>query len=151
MTIYRAEPKVGAVMESYRKYLEEVLGVKEVLLPLADSASVDSLQILFCSAEKPSNPELMLFEKIAGAMKLQSDQYRLVNLAEPLPLPWPTVLGIVFFGEGAWTQDFLKNYSTNLPTAQVASLSAMTMNASLKKQAWESLQLIMKQINVTHL
>lgn len=136
-------------------YFEDVLGVREILIPeglfrLPSEAQqeTEKTSLLFLSLKVLTPAEQNLFDKIAAATKLpqQQIQHQVLNF-EQLDTDNLSAQQIIFLGAPphALIEQLERNLAGSL--TQISSLEEMINVPALKKKAWESLQIVLKQIH----
>lgn len=145
-------------MDRYIQYLEQVLGLKQVILPevqppAADSTSAsvpaeNTLRVLFL-ADKPWSPKARdLFLKMREAMKLPEKQTRVLFASE---MSWPEIEiaalsaeRVVCFSENLFAKihvDSHLKFHTHNP-------EDLLSRPQLKKETWEDLKKVMKSLGL---
>lgn len=138
------------------RYLNDVLGVKQILLPIlsnssneAEQVSVESLKVLFVCAEKYSSEAQDLFNKMIAAMKLENNQIELINCRQKSLIDFEIEIlscqAVVFFTEEAleWKQLVQAKSVFNV---QTFGPEYLLKNPQFKKRTWEQLQTVMAAI-----
>lgn len=138
------------------RYLNDVLGVKQVLLPQLvvsqleeSSLQVRPLKILFVCSESLSVDAQELFYKMVAAMKLEKNQIELVNCHQKSLIDFEIEIlscqAVVFFTDEAldWKQ---LAQSESFFNVQAFGPEYLLKNPQYKKQTWEQLQKVMAAI-----
>jgi len=143
---------------SWLKYLQETLGVRSVLLPVtAIDSAVDtadlslpkfSPQIVFIDIQPWSKKEAELFDKMRAAMKLSSEQTKII-FASPgemsqKGLELLTATCAVFFSPELAAQ--ASGLSEDVFAITTFGPRELLLNPQLKKQSWDDLQKVMKKL-----
>lgn len=132
------------MMNQYFNYLNQVLGVRSVLLPLQPMRNF--ADCLFLTTEENFNNEQSeLFLKMVSAMKLSETDFELLGVKESEITSHIEKIqnskAIV-----AFDQHLYQYLSLQFPHAQiflVAHPKEMLANAGLKKAAWEELKKVL--------
>ncbi len=138
-------------MQAYVDYCHQILGIREILVNENPALKLQSVRLVFLSEPEALIPEVSaasqdLLEKMIVAMKLSFDEVSTLSLAlneiseqvewlESLPV-------VVVFSEKLY--HFLSSNYPKMKLFKCPSLSAMLKNAALKREAWETLKLAMK-------
>ena len=125
-------------------YFEDVLGVREVLIPESEN---EKISLLFLSLKALTPAEQNLFDKIVAATKLplQQVQHQILDWDRL----WSDNLSyqqIVFLGEPPQALIEQSERNSDGSLTQISSLEEMINVPVLKKKAWESLQIVLKKI-----
>ena len=143
-------------MDAYVQYLENVLGLRNLVWPEAEAAPIEEIpedtseriHVLFV-AEKPFSPKAQeLFEKMREAMKIPNEQYKVVFANEvsaaELQVSALAAEHVVCFSKTVFDQipdDHPAKFLTHSP-------EILLTKAALKKEAWEDLKKVMKSLGV---
>lgn len=138
------------------RYLNEVLGIKQILLPMVSEDSSDEtnlhahlLQVLFVCSDKYSADAEDLFYKMVAAMKLERNQIKLINCHQKTLIDFEIEIlscqAVVFFTDEAseWKQLV---QSKSVFNVQTFGPEYLLKNPQFKKQTWEQLQTVMAAI-----
>ncbi len=138
------------------RYLTDVLGVKQVLLPqLGELQSIEStlearpLKILFVYSESLSTEAQDLFYKMIAAMKLEKNQIELMSCRQKSLIDFEIEIlscqAVVFFTDESleWKQ---LAQSKSVFCVQAFGPEYLLKHSQYKKQTWERLQKVMAAI-----
>ncbi|MEZ0391476.1 MAG: hypothetical protein ACAH59_04625 [Pseudobdellovibrionaceae bacterium] len=143
-------------MEAYLHYLDQVLGVRSVILPDSESAPAASPQsvpikeagisVLFLAEKIWSRPADQLFQKMREAMKLSADSVRVMFLQNStqadIQLQALASRCVVCFSKSIFDSlpaDTSLKFHTHDP-------EELIKKADLKKTTWEDLKKVMKAL-----
>jgi hypothetical protein len=133
----------------YFRFLQDVLGIRQILLP---AAAVQPRVVFLSEGSGFSLDANELFLKMTQAMRLNPDDYVVLHLASQNSLARHREI----LENASATVSFSDNLSAfvaiNLPRLRLLEVSHPEMllkNPALKKEAWEKLKLVMKLLEVT--
>ena len=135
------------------QYFNQVLGIREVLLPTVESSDQEGLspieqpknvQVLFVD-DKPWAPQASdLFQKMRAAMKLTAEQVEVLFLDQVSKADLQ-MKALVSSAVVNFSQDSLKEIPADIQF-QTISPSRLIDNPALKKEAWLELQKVMSAL-----
>ncbi len=138
-------------VQTYLKYMKEVLGVERIQRPQADTASAEPapelIQVLFIDQKKWSAATMDLFVKMREAMKLTETQVEILfaeNMSNSeLQIKALTAKEIVCFHP-----EIFENLKTPFSGNILLTIgpSDLIQSPALKKQTWGDLQQVMKKL-----
>lgn len=145
-------------MENYIRYLEQVLGVKSVLLPLQAAQVPETeklvpvnphrIQVLFLANQSWSPKAQELFQKMRDAMKLNESATKLVFAHQTPESEWQILAlsaeRVVCFSKAQCEALSIANdfkFYTHDP-------EELLKKPELKKAAWEELKKVMKSLGI---
>jgi len=136
-------------MHSYFDYCQQVLGLREVVWPFRGPDRVQvRLALLTEPAEDSAADSRELLDKMILALKLPAEvvAQESLSLAEiPAEIEWLEGLSAVVVLSETLFQFLSSNYP-NMKLFQCPSPQEMLKNPALKRDAWETLKLALKNL-----
>lgn len=140
-------------MQSYLHYLEQVLGLKSVILPQQEPVleavpPSPEVRVLFVSEKPLSSEALELFQKMRQAMKLSETATKIISASQvsnsELQLLALSANRVVCFSKALF-EALPVEVETKFYTYSPEDL---LKNQALKKAAWEDLKQVMKSLGI---
>jgi hypothetical protein len=143
-------------MENYIQYLEQVLGLKNIVWPqmepvpepVVESEPAPSVWVLFIAEKKWSAPAAELFKKMREAMKLTGDQVKIL-FANQASLPELQISALSAQRVVCFSKRLNEQISSD-PAFKYVTFDPEELLAQpqLKKAAWEDLKIVMKSLGL---
>lgn len=134
-------------MKNYLNYLQHVLGIKSLILPVQESASVDvatpvqkTKKLVVLDSGNWSKEEGVLLEKMLMALRKEVANIETISFSGNLLEHLPTVLEaqeILLFDENV--QSALETHGIS-NSILIASPKKLIANPELKRDAWEAMK-----------